>query len=482
MIAFFIGLLILVLGYLFYSPIAEKIFSPDPGRETPAKKYYDGVDYVPLSTPKNALIQLLNIAGTGPIFGPILGALFGPVAFIIIPIGNVIAGAVHDFFISMISIRNRGAHIPQLAGHFLGLPMKHIVNLFTALLLLLLGTVFIKSPAMLFVAVFHGGNQWYWIAGIFAYYILATLLPIDKIIGKIYPFLGALLLVSAVGIFGGLLIKYPDQFPSFTWSNLHPSNQPLFPMFFMTVTCGLVSGFHSTQSPIIARTLQNERQGRSVFYGMMVVEGFISMVWAAAGMIVFHKTGIYDVNLLGSPSGVVENISTDLFGKYLGVVMVLGVIVLPITSGDTAFRSLRMIIADYVGLKQQAVKNRYIIAIPIFLVAAYLLTIRFDVLWNYFSWANQTTGTIALFISTAYLYIKKKNYWITFLPAIFMLAATAAYLGNGNGKIGFGLSWHNAYIFSAIVTVVLVGLFLWRSNKAKRQNLLTDDVFDTHHH
>lgn len=466
MTVFLLGFVILIVGYFVYGKIMAKIFGVDEQRAVPSQRHYDGVDYVPLSTPRNALIQLLNIAGTGPVFGPILGALFGPVAFIIIPIGNIFAGAVHDFMIGMISVRNKGSHIPELSGRFLGRPMRYVVNIFAVLLLLLLGTVFVRTPADLFVKAL-GGNSLLYGGLIFVFYIFSTILPINKFIARIYPYLGGLLLISCVGIFIGILTKYRNDIPSFTFENLHPSKLPLFPMFFMTVTCGLLSGFHATQSPIISRTLRNEKYGRKIFYGMMVTEGCIAMVWAAAGMIVFNKTGIFNIGELGGPAGVVTFISTDLFGSVIGIIMVLGVIVLPITSGDTSFRSLRMIIADYFNLKQDKVSSRFMIAIPLFVIAGVLFFVDFNILWRYFSWANQTTGTIALFIASAYLIINKKPAWIAFIPAIFMLGVTTSFLGHA--KFGFNLSWNNSYVFAAVVTVVLVVAFLIRTIKVRNE-------------
>ncbi len=473
MTAFLVGIAILALGYVIYGGIISKIFGIDNNRTTPSSQYYDGVDYVPLSARRNALIQLLNIAGTGPVFGPILGALFGPIAFIIIPIGNVFAGAVHDFFIGMISIRNRGAHIPELAGHFLGKPMRHVVNILSIVLLLLLGTVFVRSPADLLVKNL-GGNVVVYGAIIFVYYIASTIMPIDKFIARIYPVLGMLLLASAIGIFIGILTKYRAYVPTLTLENLHPKSLPIFPIFFMTVTCGLLSGFHATQSPIISRTLKNEKQGRRVFYGMMIVEGMIAMIWAAAGMIVFNKSNLFDISKFGGPAGVVTEISTDLFGSFLGIVAVLGVIVLPITSGDTSFRSLRMIIADYINLRQKSIINRLLITIPIFAASFALFFVNFSILWRYFSWANQTIGTIALFIASGYLIIKKKNFFVALIPAVIMLIVTMSYLGNA--KIGFNLPWNHAYVFGAVVASVLLILFLLRSIKVRKQGIQTESM------
>ncbi|HBM44497.1 MAG TPA: carbon starvation protein A, partial [Halomonas sp.] len=389
MITFIFSIVLLVVGYFTYGKFVERVFVADRKRQTPAFSMRDDIDYVPMNTTRNSLIQLLNIAGVGPIFGPILGALYGPVAFVWIVIGCIFAGAVHDYLTGMISIRNHGAHLPQLAGKFLGKTMKHVVNGFAILLLLLVGTVFVTSPAAL-LANMTSLSLTLIILAIFAYYLIATLLPIDKVIGRIYPYFGALLLFSAAGIGIGLVVT-GAPIPELSFQNMHPDNAPIFPLLFLTISCGALSGFHATQTPIISRTTENETNGRKIFYGMMIAEGVIAMIWAAAAMSLFQgEQSLSDVLAAGGPAAVVGEVSTTMLGAVGGTLAVLGVIVLPITSGDTAFRSARMIIADYLKVEQKPIVKRILIALPLF-VASYALThMDFTLLWRYFSWANQT--------------------------------------------------------------------------------------------
>lgn len=445
-------------------------------RPTPAYANQDGVDYLPMSTSKNSLIQLLNIAGVGPIFGPIMGALYGPVAFIWIVLGCIFAGAVHDYLTGMISIRNRGAHLPELAGKFLGNVMKHIVNAFAILLLILVGTVFVTSPAALLHNLMNGAVSLTLITvAIFIYYILATLLPIDKIIGRFYPIFGALLLISSVGV-GGALIVQQAAIPELTLSNLHPDNLPIFPLLFLTISCGALSGFHATQSPIISRTTQNEKQGRKIFYGMMIAEGIIAMIWAAAAMSLFDgPVGLNELLATGGTGLIVSEAAKVTLGAIFGTIAVLGVIILPITSGDTAFRSARMIIADYVKFPQLKMSSRLMIAIPLFVISIALTQIDFNILWRYFSWANQSTAVIALFVGAMYLYIAKKNYWVSLLPGIFMLYTVLVYILNA--QIGFRLSMNISYIIGAIISVILVVTFFVAAKKQRAANIpLEDDL------
>lgn len=471
MTTFFIGLVILIVGYFTYGAYVDKIFEPDENRITPAHSERDDVDFLPLSVSKNALIQLLNIAGTGPIFGAIQGALFGPIAFILIPVGNILAGSVHDYSISLISLRNKGAGLPKLAQQFLGKFMYHLVNAFTALLLLLVGAVFVKSPADLFSLMF-GVSATVIAIVIFIYYIFATFLPVDKIIGRFYPAFGALLIISSIAIFLGILFK-GYQVPNLDLAkiNTHPDILPLFPLFFTTVACGLVSGFHATQSPIVARTLENEKQGRAIFYGMMVVEGLIAMIWALAAMVIFREGGQLDlVTYVDNPAAVVKDVATLVLGAGFGSIAVIGIIILPITSGDTAFRSLRMIIAEYVNLKQGDIKNRLKISLPIFLVGfALVFFIDFNILWRYFAWANQTVAAITLLVASSYLYKEAKPYLITLIPGIFLLYVTYAYILNA--KIGFNLSWNLSYIIGAILTLVSAYLFIKTVRKPDMETL-----------
>ncbi|MGE7661360.1 carbon starvation CstA family protein [Peribacillus sp. NPDC097197] len=476
MYTFLGGVILLLIGYFTYGKFIEKLFGVKAERPTPAYANQDGVDYLPMSTSKNSLIQLLNIAGVGPIFGPIMGALYGPVAFIWIVLGCIFAGAVHDYLTGMISIRNRGAHLPELAGKFLGRVMKHVVNAFAILLLILVGTVFVTSPASLLHNLMNGTVSLTLITvAIFLYYILATLLPIDKIIGRFYPIFGALLLISSVGV-GGALIIQQAPIPELTLSNLHPDNLPIFPLLFLTISCGALSGFHATQSPIISRTTQNEKQGRKIFYGMMIAEGIIAMIWAAAAMSLFDgPVGLNELLATGGTGLIVSEAAKVTLGALFGTIAVLGVIVLPITSGDTAFRSARMIIADYVKFPQLKMSSRLVIAVPLFVISIALTQIDFNILWRYFSWANQATAVIALFVGAMYLYIAKKNYWVSLLPGTFMLYTVLVYILNA--QIGFRLSMDTSYIIGAIVSVILVITFFVAAKKQRAANIpLEEDL------
>ncbi|QUW28240.1 carbon starvation protein A [Bacillus cereus] len=472
MITFLVSIVVLIIGYFTYGKFIEKIFGVNYKRKTPAYVNQDGVDYVPMDRRKNSMIQLLNIAGTGPIFGPILGALYGPIAFVWIVIGAIFAGAVHDYLTGMISIRNKGAHIPELAGKFLGNAMRHIVNVFSLLLLVLVGTVFITTPASLLDIVLQGKVSITIILSvIFVYYILSTILPIDKIIGKIYPVLGALLLISAIGI-GGMMIIKGSPIPELTFENMHPDHAPIFPLLMLTITCGALSGFHATQSPIISRTLQTEKHGRYVFFGMMIAEAVIAMIWAAAAMSIFSYGELNELIKSGTPAAVVSEISKTMLGAVGGTIAVIGVIVLPITSGDTAFRAARSIIADYFNFEQTKLKNRLMIAIPLFVIAYGLTKIDFTLLWRYFSWANQSTAAIALWIGTMYLFIKGKPYVVSLIPAIFMTLMTVIYILNA--KIGFNIPLNTSYIIGAVITVILTAIFFMKAMKNKNENIEVD--------
>ncbi len=480
MYTFLFGVAFLIIGYFTYGKFVERVFGVKEERATPAYTSGDDVDYVPMNTTKNSLIQLLNIAGVGPIFGPILGALYGPVAFIWIVVGAIFAGAVHDYLTGMISIRNHGAHLPELAGKFLGKFMKHVVNAFAVLLLLLVGTVFVSAPASLLYNLMDGWMALgYIVAAIFIYYIFATLLPIDKIIGRVYPIFGLLLIISAVGVGAGMVITGAN-IPELTLTNLHPDNLPIFPLLFLTISCGALSGFHATQTPIISRTTKSEKQGRKIFYGMMIAEGIIAMIWAAAGMALFNgPVGLKELLAQGGPAMIVSEASVLLLGSVGGTLAILGVIILPITSGDTAFRSARMIIADYFKFTQVKVLSRLWIALPLFALSLALTKIDFTLLWRYFSWANQTTAVIALFVGAMYLYIAKKNFWIPLIPGTFMLMATMTYILNAS--IGFRLPMNVAYIGATVISVTLVAIFFIAANKARAEQIpLEDDVSDWH--
>lgn len=476
MITFLSGIALLILGYFTYGKFVEKVFGVNYDRPTPAYVNNDGVDYVPMSTPRNSLIQLLNIAGTGPVFGPIMGALYGPAAFIWIVVGCIFAGAVHDYLTGMISIRNRGAHLPELASKFLGNVMKHVVNGFAILLLLLVGTVFVTTPASLLHVLMDGKVALgILIAAIFLYYILATLLPVDKIIGRLYPYFGALLLISALGVGIGLVVT-GAPIPELSFTNFHPDNAPILPLLFFTISCGALSGFHATQTPIISRTTQSERQGRKIFYGMMITEGIIAMIWAAAAMSLFNGyNGLQEILAAGGPGAVVSQASTALLGAIGGTLAVLGVVVLPITSGDTAFRSARMIIADYLKIAQKKLSSRLWIAIPLFAISAVLTQVDFNILWRYFNWANQSTAVIALFVGAMYLYLARKNYFIALVPGTFMLVMVITYILNA--PIGFGLPMSASWVGGIVGAIAIVMLFYRAGNIGRTKNLpLEEDV------
>ncbi|MFB1082918.1 carbon starvation protein A [Jeotgalibacillus sp. JSM ZJ347] len=459
MVTFLVAIAILIVGYFTYGKFVEKIFGVKEERMTPAYANADGVDYVPMDTKRNSMIQLLNIAGVGPIFGPIMGALYGPVAFLWIVFGCIFAGAVHDYLTGMISIRNRGAHLPELAGKFLGKAFRHVVNAFSILLLVLVGTVFVTAPAALIADI---SPAWITMGAIivciFLYYIVATLLPVDKIIGRLYPFFGALLVISAIGV-GGALVVQGHPIPEITLENMHPGGLAVFPLLFLTISCGALSGFHATQSPIISRTTQKESQGRKIFYGMMILEGIIAMIWAAAGMALFNGAGLNEILAAGGPAAVVREVSITTLGAIGGTLAILGVIVLPITSGDTAFRSARMIIADYIKVGQKKVSNRLWIALPLFVISVVLTQVDFNLLWRYFSWANQSTAMIALWVGAMYLALQRKNFWIAAVPAAFITMATFTYILNA--EIGFRLPIEWAYAGAALITAASIAAFFY---------------------
>lgn len=433
MISFLIALAVLLIGFLTYGKLVENIFEPDD-RQTPAIAINDGVDCMPIKTWKALLIQLLNIAGTGPIFGALMGACFGPVVFLWIVLGAILAGAVHDYMVGMISERHNGASIAELCKIYIDKKiMYYIMRVFAILLLLLTGTVFVTSPAALISSLtpeFFGNH--FWIIVILLYYIIATLLPIDKVIGKLYPTFGVILIIMAVSIAGGMLFIPQYHIPEINFSNLHPKNLPIWPFMFVTVACGAISGFHATQSPMMSKCITSEKEGRKVFYGAMILESVIALIWAAAGVAFYGETQILQDTLskLGQ-SGVVYDISTKMLGGFGGLLAIIGVVICPITSGDTAFRSARLILAEWTNLEQKNIKNRLILTIPLLLVSAVLTQLDFNVLWRYFSWSNQTLAMVALWMATMYLLKKGKNWigsLITALPASFMTAVSVTYI------------------------------------------------------
>lgn len=431
MISLIIALIVLLAGYCIYGRFAEKVFGPDD-RKTPAIEINDGVDCVPLKPWKAFLIQLLNIAGTGPIFGALMGACFGPVVFLWIVFGSILGGGVHDYMSGMISCRNEGASIAELSGTYLGRVAKWIMRVFSVILLLLTGTVFVNSPAALIARLTPDFlDEQFWIVIILLYYVLATLLPIDKVIGKLYPIFGVILILMAVCVLGGIFVG-GYTIPEISFTNMHPKNLPIWPYMFITVACGAISGFHSTQSPMIAKCITSEKQGRSIFYGAMIAESVIALIWAAAGVAFYGTTELLNnaLSTLGQ-SGTVYQISESMLGVVGGALAIVGVVICPITSGDTAFRSARLILAEVTHLDQTKVRNRLIITIPLLGIGTLLTQLDFNVLWRYFSWSNQTLAMIVLWIATAYL-VREGKYLlsslITAIPAAFMTAVSVTYI------------------------------------------------------
>ena len=409
MITFIISISVLVAAYFIYGRYVEKKFGVDPNRETPAYSKNDGVDFVPLKPGKIFLIQFLNIAGLGPIFGAIAGALWGPVAFIWIVIGCIFMGSVHDYFSGMLSVRHGGASIPEVVGKYLGIPAQYFMRLFAVVLLVLVGAVFMKGPATILNGI-TGVNVNTLLLIIFAYYLLATMVPVDKLIGKVYPVFGVSLLVMAFGILAVLLFgnyTLPDLVPE-SISNMHysPDDYPIFPLLFITIACGAISGFHSTQSPLMARCLPNETMGRKIFFGAMIAEGIVALIWAAAAMAFFGGVKeLNEVSLSGKNAAwIVNEICNTMLGKIGGLLALIGVVAAPITSGDTAFRSARLTIADSFKLPQDTLKRRLLVTIPLFVIGLILTQTDFGIIWRYFGWANQTLATIVLWTASG-LYV-----------------------------------------------------------------------------
>ena len=476
MITFFISFVALVLGYLLYGKFVSKVFAPDD-RKTPAVVINDGIDYVPMPNWKIFMIQFLNIAGTGPIFGAIMGAKFGPAAYLWIILGCIFAGATHDFFSGMLSMRNNGADLPALIGKYLGKTPRNVMLVFCVVLLIMVGTVFVYSPAEILGHI--SGGSLLWIIVIFAYYVVATMLPIDKIIGKIYPIFSFSLLFMAVALIVILLIKMPvlpelwdglgnmakEQDPSFT--------DNIFPCLFITIACGAISGFHATQSPLMARCLKSEKMGRPIFYGSMITEGLVALVWATVAMWFFYDSPTPGYEQLAAAKGfhtsapmVVTTVCQDWLGMLGGVLAILGVVAAPITSGDTAFRSARLIVASALKLNQKPKMNRLYVCLPIFVVSIALLAWQssnpdgFNVIWQYFGWSNQTLSVFTLWAITVYLVRKNKTYVITLLPALFMTGVCSTYLFIS--KQAFGLQEDLAYYLGILTVIIaMVWFVVW---------------------
>jgi len=481
MITFLISIVALIIGYFFYGKFVEKVFGIDASRLTPALTKADGVDYVPLKWGKIFLIQFLNIAGLGPIFGAIAGAVWGPVAFVWIVLGAIFAGAVHDFFSGMMSVRMQGQSIHEIVGKYLGNGMKQFMSLFTIAMMILVGAVFIMGPAKILSDLTRGSvSVTIWATMIFIYYVLATLLPIDKLIGRIYPVFGFAMLFMAAGIGGVMVINWlpiPELIPSnFINMNAQPDKFPIFPMLFVTIACGAISGFHSTQSPLMARCLTNERYGRRVFYGAMITEGLVALIWAAVAMSFYG--GVRELNDVladqkGNAAFIVNEISNTLLGRFGSVIAILGVVAAPITSGDTAFRSARLIVADFFHLEQKSIKSRLILVTPIFLIGFILTLFDFSIIWRYMAWSNQTLATIVLWAITVYLAMEHKLYWITLIPALFMSAVVSAYLLVA--PEGYGMhTFYGQLCGIGLSAILMILFFIWLQKKGKDKDLQID--------
>ncbi len=452
MVTFIISLIALLLGYLLYGAFVEKVFGTEPERQTPSYRLQDGVDYIPMPTWRVYLIQFLNIAGTGPIFGAIMGILFGPSAYLWIVFGCIFMGAVHDYLCGMISLRQDGASLPEMVGNELGSAARQGMRVLSIVLLVLVGTVFVTTSAGLLATMTDGvlgldlaAWKWLWIGFVFLYCVLATLLPIDTLIGRLYPLFGAALLIMAIGVGFGIFTQtgWLPEITDAPFVSHHPKGLPIFPFLCITIACGAISGFHGTQSPLMSRCLENERRGRIVFYGAMITEGIVALIWAAAAIKFAAATDATspdnaypalwsiltnDGQSSSNPALLVNMICSTWMGRIGAILAVLGVIAAPITSGDTAYRSARLIVADFMHLGQKKIFNRLALALPIFAISAALVFVDFDVLWRYFAWTNQTLATCFLWTAAVWLLRRRRNYWIAFLPAVFMTVVVTSYI------------------------------------------------------
>ena len=455
MLTFSIALVALLIGYLLYGAFVERVFGIHPERQTPSYRLNDGVDYIPMSTWRVYLIQFLNIAGTGPIFGAIMGILFGPAAYLWIVFGCIFMGAVHDYLCGMISLRQDGTSLPEMVGNELGTVARQAMRVLSIVLLVLVGTVFVTTSAGLLAVMTNGTfgldlSSWktIFLIAVFLYCVLATLLPIDTLIGRLYPVFGAALLIMAVGVGFGLFTRegWMPEMTDAPFISHHPKGLPIFPFLCITIACGAISGFHATQSPLMSRCLENERRGRFVFYGAMITEGIVAMIWAAAaikfaasqsvppgkyvGMEPYHAlSAILNAGGNGTnPALLVNLICKTWMGRIGAILAVLGVVAAPITSGDTAYRSARLIVADFMHLNQKKIVNRLLLALPLFAISAALVFVDFDVLWRYFAWTNQTLATCFLWTAAVWLHHQRRNSWIAFLPALFMTVVVTSYI------------------------------------------------------
>ena len=482
MVSFVLSLIALVVGYLLYGRVVEKVFGPD-SRPTPAVAKADGVDFIVLPSWKIFMIQFLNIAGTGPIFGAIMGAKFGPAAYLWIVLGCIFAGATHDYLSGMLSMRHGGANLPELIGRYLGNAPKQVMLVFSVFLLMMVGAVFVYSPASLLQTLCQGSgvellsSSTFWIVIIFAYYIIATMMPIDKIIGKIYPLFAFSLLFMAVALMVMIFVKMPN-IPE-VWEGVGEASlttKSIFPCLFITIACGAISGFHATQSPLMARCVKSEKMGRPIFYGAMITEGLVALIWATVAMYFFYNEptpGYQEIaggeQIISNAPGIVNAICADWLGVFGSILAILGVVAAPITSGDTALRSARLIIADFIHLEQRTIMKRLYVCVPLFAAVMALLIWQmanpegFDVIWSWFGWSNQTLSVFTLWAITVYLVRQKKNYFVTLIPALFMTTVCVTYLLS---QQAFHMEPGPAYIVAlASLTIAIVWFCFWYSKK-----------------
>tara|TARA_R110002049_G_scaffold38978_6_gene120439 strand:- start:24124 stop:25566 length:1443 start_codon:yes stop_codon:yes gene_type:complete len=477
MISFIVSIAALFVGYFIYGKFVERVFGIDGNKETAAIRLRDGVDFEPLPAWRIFLIQFLNIVGLGPIFGAISGAMFGPSAFLWIVLGSIFAGGVHDYFSGMLSLRHDGLSISEVVGVYLGNSTKQLMRVFTVMLLVFVGTVFLMGPAKIIDGMTDSAfGVWIWVVVILIYYLMSTVLPIDRLISKLYPAFGFAMLIMAIGLLVALFsgsYNIPELIPS-NIRNMtsNPKNTPLFPILFVTIACGAISGFHATQSPLMARCMKSELLGRKIFYGAMITEGIVALIWAAAAMAFFG--GVDDLNEVMLKNGnnaawAANEISLNMLGGIGSILAVLGIVIAPITSGDTAFRSARLIVADVFMISQKSVYKRVYISLPLFVVALILTQIDFGIIWRYFAWCNQTLATIVLWAVTVYLFSENKKYWISLIPAVFMTMVSITYILIS--KEGFHLLNKHAYFGGSIITIFILSVFLhfcfFRKSKVK---------------
>lgn len=455
MITFLLCLAALITAYFTYGKYLERLAGVDASRATPCKRLADGIDYIEMPRWRVFLIQLLNIAGTGPIFGAILGACFGPVAFLWITLGGIFFGAMHDFLSGIMIVRDDGRSLPEMLGLYLGSKVRAGVRWFSIVLLVLVGAVFVLSPAQLLTSLVSGVSLSGWVWIIIAYYIIATVLPVDKVIGKCYPVFGVALILMALGLLGAVLFGgYPVPELNFHNYQPDPAQIPIVPTLFITIACGAISGFHATQSPLMARCIGNEKESRSVFYGSMISESIIALIWAAISMAFFGGVPELNEALTGhgnNPAWAVDVISRSTLGHIGAILAILGVVAAPITSGDTAFRSARLVIADMFGIDQKPLWKRFAICIPLFLVGYIITQVNFQIVWRYFAWSNQTLAAVTLWAIVVWLRMRGKNIWVALIPAVCMTYIVTSYVFISGQFIGLGVSWVS-YTCAAVVT------------------------------